>query len=104
MLNPKKAGAQFDHHPCSFSKGVFSRESLKPSFFLKFNIIRHNFPENFIDIPQVAQEDIRIFLANINYFHEFLWMFSHFLIAKKLMMLYIIDDVRMFLPLILFEP
>ena len=42
---------------CGFSKNVSSKERVKPWFFVTFNIIlRHIFPENFIEFPQVVQE------------------------------------------------
>ena len=40
-----------------FSKNVSSRESMKPWHFVTLNIvISHNFPKNFIEIPQVTQK------------------------------------------------
>ena len=43
--------------PCGFSKNVSSKERVKPWFFMTFNIIiRHTFPENFIEILQVVQK------------------------------------------------
>ena len=42
---------------CGFFENVSSEEGLKPRFFVTFNIIiRHIFPENFIEIPQVVQK------------------------------------------------
>ena len=42
---------------CVFSKTVFSREGVKPCFFVAFNIIiRRIFSENFIKIPQVVRK------------------------------------------------
>ena len=57
FVNPKKAGrCQFDLH-CAFSKNAFSKEKVKPWFFVNFNIIiSHIFPENFIEIHQVVQK------------------------------------------------
>ena len=41
--------------PVVFRKNVSSKERVKPCFFMTFNIIiRHIFPENFIEIPQVV--------------------------------------------------
>ena len=60
-INPKTAGrvgggGQFDT-PCGFSKSVSSKEREKPWFFVTFNIIlRHIFPENFVEFPQVVQK------------------------------------------------
>ena len=56
MVNPKTAGGdQFDPSPCGFSKSVSSKEREKPCFFVTFSIIlRHIFPENFIEFPQVV--------------------------------------------------
>ena len=49
-------GSQFDP-PSGFSKSVFSKEREKPWFFVTFDIIlRHIFPENFIEFPQVVQK------------------------------------------------
>ena len=62
LLNTKAAGGgQFDLPapllPCGFSKNVSSKERVKPCFFVTFNIIiRHIFPENFIEIPRVVQK------------------------------------------------
>ena len=43
--------------PCGFSKNLSSKERVKPWFFVTFNIIiRHVFPENFIEIPQEVQK------------------------------------------------
>ena len=40
-----------------FRKYVSSEERVKPWFFVTFNIIlRHIFPENFIEFPQVVQK------------------------------------------------
>ena len=48
-------GGQFDP-PCGFSKNLFSKERVKPWFFVTFNIIiSYIFPENFIETPQVVQ-------------------------------------------------
>ena len=42
---------------CGFLKDVFSKERVKPSSFVTFNLIlRHIFPENFIEFPQVGQK------------------------------------------------
>ena len=42
---------------CGFAKNVSSEERVKPSLFVTFNIIiRHVFPENFIEIIQVVQK------------------------------------------------
>ena len=57
-INPKTAGGgrrgcQF---ACGFSKNVSSKERVKP-FSVTFDIIlRHIFPENFIEFRQVVQE------------------------------------------------
>ena len=45
------------HPPCDFLKNVSSKESVKPSFFVTFDIIKsHIFREKFIEIPQVVQK------------------------------------------------
>ena len=42
---------------CGFTKSVSSKEREKPWFFVTFNIIlRHIFPENFTEFPQVDQK------------------------------------------------
>ena len=63
FFNPKTAGkgegggGQFELPPCGFSKSVSSKEREKPWFFVTFNIIlRHIFPEKFIEFPQVVQK------------------------------------------------
>ena len=38
------------------SKFVYSRERVKPCFFLWLLILSHVFPENFIEVPQVVQK------------------------------------------------
>ena len=55
-LTLKRLGGQFDPlPPVVFQKTVFSKERVKPWFFVTFNvIIRHIFSENFIKIPQVV--------------------------------------------------
>ena len=72
---------------CSFSKNLSSKEKVKSSFFVTFNIITsHIFPEDFIKIPQVVQKIWRISLFNIIYFHLFssiFWIFWHYLVTKK---------------------
>ena len=43
--------------PCGFSKNVSSEERVKRWFFVTFNtILRHIFPENAIEFPQVVQK------------------------------------------------
>ena len=62
MFNPKTAGGggggvNLPPPPLCFSKSVSSKEREKPWFFVTFNIIlRHIFPENFIEFPQVVQK------------------------------------------------
>ena len=47
---------QFDT-PCGLSKIVSPKPKVKPWSFVTFKImIRHVFPENFIEIPQVVQK------------------------------------------------
>ena len=49
-------GGQIDP-PCGFLKNVSSIERVEPWFFVTFNIIlKHIFPENFIEFPQVVQK------------------------------------------------
>ena len=50
-------GGQFDPLPCGFSKIVSSKDRVQPWFFVTFNImLKHIFPENFIEFPQVVQK------------------------------------------------
>ena len=59
MINPKKAGERGggDHFSLWFFQNIFSRERVKPCFFVTFNIIiSHKFSENFIEFPEVVQK------------------------------------------------
>ena len=50
-------GERQEPPPCGFSKNVFSEETMKPCFFVTFNIIiPHIFLVNFIEVPHVAQK------------------------------------------------
>ena len=78
-IKPKKAGVLiWSPLPCGFSRNVFSRERLRPCFFLWTTY----FIENFIEIPLVIQ---KIFSVNISYFNWFFGFFWDFLVGKKLM-------------------
>ena len=71
-LTLKRLGVNLTPTPFGFSKSVFSRERVKPWFFVAFNIIKdHIFPENFIEIRQVVQKIWRfspsIFTILINF-------------------------------------
>ena len=62
-LNPNMpGGGQFNPPtptptPVVFLKNVSSIERVEPCFFVTFNIIlKHVFPENFIEFTQVVQE------------------------------------------------
>ena len=78
-FNPKWLGGQIDPLPCGFWKNVSSKEMVKLCFFVFFRIIlRHIFPKNSIEIPQVVQNK---FSANISYFHQFSSIFLFFNIA-----------------------
>ena len=76
--------------PCGFSKIVSSKKRVTPWFFVTFNIIlRHIFPENFIEFPQVVQKIWRNSLSILANFHQFssiFWIFWHYLVTKKPMM------------------
>ena len=93
VLNPKTAGGSVNFaplpSPCGFLGNVFSKERVKPCFFVTFNIIlRHIFPENFIEFPQVVQKIWTIslsILAIFIHFHRFFGYFKHYLVIKKLM-------------------
>ena len=46
--------------PGCISKNVFSKEMVKPCFFVTFTfVISHIFPENFIEIPQIVPKTWR---------------------------------------------
>ena len=85
LINPKTAGGdQFDP-PCGFSKTVSSKERVKHCFFVTFNIIiRHVFPENFIEIPQVVQKIWRISLSAKSFFNKVAALRSAPLLKKRL--------------------
>ena len=74
--------------PCGFSKNVSSKERAKPWFFVTFTIIlRHTFPENFMEFPQVVQKIWRnslTLLANFHQFSSIFLIFWHYLVTKKL--------------------
>ena len=56
-LGEGEGGCQIDLPPCGFLKNAFSIERVEPWFFVTFNIIlKHIFPENFIEFPQVVQK------------------------------------------------
>ena len=79
---------------CSFYRGD------KALFFVTFNIfIRHIFPENWIEIPQVVRRIWKFsstILANFITFFFFFWTFWYFLVANKLMREHIANDVNIF--------
>ena len=59
LFNPKTGLVNLNLPPSppswGFSKNVSSKERVKPWFFVTFNIIiKHIFPEHFIEIPQVV--------------------------------------------------
>ena len=88
-LNPKTAegggGVEVNltpHPHCGFSKIVSSKQKVKPWFFVTFKIIiRHIFPENFIEIPQVVQKLWRISLSILAIFINFYQFFGFFNIS-----------------------
>ena len=51
-----RGGGQLDPS-LGFLKNVSSKERVKPWFFVTFNILlKHIFPENFIEFPEVVQK------------------------------------------------
>ena len=69
---------------CSFLKIASSKERVKPWFFVTFNIIlRHIFPENFIEFPQVVQKIWRNYLVIVANFHRFFWFFDITLLQRN---------------------
>ena len=82
-INPKTAGRRSiwppHHHHCGFLKNVFFKERVKPMFSLTLNVvIKRIFPENFIEITQVAQKLWRIFLSILAIFIDFHHLFGFF--------------------------
>ena len=50
-------GIKLTPPPCGFLKNVSSIERVEPWLFETFNIVlKHIFPENFIEFPQVVQK------------------------------------------------
>ena len=71
--------SQFDPPPCGFFKNAPFKQSVKPWFFVTFNIIvSHIFLENFIEIPQVVQKVWRLFLSIVAIFINFYQCFGFF--------------------------
>ena len=59
-----RGGSIWSPSPCGFLNIVSSTDKLKLWFFLTFNIIlKHIFPESFIEFPQVVQKIWRISLS-----------------------------------------
>ena len=89
LYNPK-TGGEVNLTPCGFSKIVSSKERVKPWFFVTFTIIlRHTFPENFIEFSQVVQKiwrNSQSILGNFLQFSSIIWIFWHYLVTKKPMM------------------
>ena len=67
------------NHHCGFPKNASSTEMLRRWFFVNFNIIiSHIFPENFIEVPQVAEGLRRISLSILAIFIDFHGFFGFF--------------------------
>ena len=77
LCNPK-TGGEVNLTPCGFSKIASSKERVKPWFFVTFNVIlKHTFPENFTEFPQVAQKirrNSQSILANFHQFSSIIWI------------------------------
>ena len=57
---------------CGFSKNVTSKEKVKLWFFVTFNIVlRHIFPENFIEFPQDEEILCQYWLIFIDFHRVF---------------------------------
>ena len=80
LLTLKRLGGRVNlFPPCGFSKNVSSKERLKPWFFVNFNIIlKHIFPENFIEFPQFVQKIWRNSLSILAIFINFPRFFGFF--------------------------
>ena len=82
-FNPYNTGKNSIGHPiCTLNVSSRERESVKPWFFIIFNIILSLILlENFISkfhfkSSSSRLEDMKIFSVNINYFHQFLGFFD----------------------------
>ena len=89
MIKHKKGcGVNFPSpHPCGFSNNVFSKDRVKPCFFMTFNIIiSHIFPENFSEISEVVQRIWKLSLSIWTIFINFINFldFLQFAVTKKL--------------------
>ena len=100
VLTLKRLGGQFDHHPCSFSKTVSSKERMRPWIFATVNIIiSHIFPENLIETSRVLQKLWRVslsILAIFINFHRFSGFFDISLLQRNYWCHLITDDVSTF--------
>ena len=64
---------------CGFSKNISSKERVKPWFFVTFNIIlKHIFPESFIEFYGIVQKIWRSFLSILAVFINFPQFFGFF--------------------------
>ena len=85
-LTLKKLGnaGQFDPIPLWFFQNVFSRESVKPCFFLTFNIIiSYIFPETFYEIPHIVEKIWRFSPPVLTIFTDFLGFFDISLLQRN---------------------
>ena len=75
--------------PFGFLKNISSTERVEPCFFVAFHIIlKHSFPENFIEFPQVVQKIWRKSLSILAMFINFPQYFGFFditLLQRKMM-------------------
>ena len=72
FLTLKRLGGVNLTPSCGFLKNVSSKERVKPWLFVTFNIIlKHIFPENFIEFPQVVQKIWRNSLSILAKFDQF---------------------------------
>ena len=70
---------QIDAPSCGFFKNVSSIERVEPWFFVTFNIIlKHIFPESFIEFPQVVRKIRRNYLSILAIFINFSHFFGFF--------------------------
>ena len=64
----------------------FLERGWSPTFFVTFKVTSFwKFHWN----SSSLSEDMKIFSFNINYFHQFFWVFCHLLVTKKLMTSYV---------------
>ena len=76
IFNPKMAEGQFPFS-VDFGELYLLKRGWNPAFFVRLNVIlRHIFPEKFIEFPQVIQKIWRTSLSILAHFHHFFGFFD----------------------------